>query len=75
VASLVEVPDADTRLLATRDARAVAKVAAARAGIDSFRALGGGREAASALPIREGLGNQVIYLWSNSVGQAQLAWF
>lgn len=42
VVSLVEVLDADTRLLATRDARAQARTEAARAAIASFRALGGG---------------------------------
>jgi NodT family efflux transporter outer membrane factor (OMF) lipoprotein len=42
VASLVETLDADTRLLATRDARAQAQTEAARAAIASFRALGGG---------------------------------
>ncbi|WP_010543603.1 efflux transporter outer membrane subunit [Sphingomonas elodea] len=40
--SLVEVLDADQRLLATRDARAQAETAATRAAIASFRALGGG---------------------------------
>lgn len=40
--SLVEVLDADTRLLAVRDARAQARTEAARAAIRSFQALGGG---------------------------------
>jgi NodT family efflux transporter outer membrane factor (OMF) lipoprotein len=40
--SLVEVLDADARLLALRDARAQARTEAARAAIRSFRALGGG---------------------------------
>ncbi|TDU32575.1 NodT family efflux transporter outer membrane factor (OMF) lipoprotein [Panacagrimonas perspica] len=40
--SLVEVLDADSRLLATRDARARAQTEATRAAIASFRALGGG---------------------------------
>ena len=40
--SLVEVLDADARLLAARDARAQAKTEAARAAIRSFQALGGG---------------------------------
>ena len=40
--SLVEVLDADTRLLAARDARAQARTEAARAAIRSFQALGGG---------------------------------
>jgi outer membrane protein TolC len=40
--SLIEVLDADSRLLATRDARAVAQTEAAHAAIASFRALGGG---------------------------------
>jgi NodT family efflux transporter outer membrane factor (OMF) lipoprotein len=42
VVSLIEVLDADSRLLATRDARAQAQTEAARAGVASFRALGGG---------------------------------
>jgi len=42
VVSLIEVLDADGRLLATRDARAQAQTEAARAAIASFRALGGG---------------------------------
>ena len=42
VVSLIEVLDADSRLLATRDARAQAKTEAARAAISAFRALGGG---------------------------------
>jgi NodT family efflux transporter outer membrane factor (OMF) lipoprotein len=42
VVSLIEVLDADTRLLTTRDARARAQTEAARAAIASFRALGGG---------------------------------
>jgi len=40
--SIIEVLDADTRLLATRDARVRANAAATRAAISSFRALGGG---------------------------------
>jgi len=42
VVSLIEVLDADARLLTTRDARAQAQTEAARAGVASFRALGGG---------------------------------
>jgi NodT family efflux transporter outer membrane factor (OMF) lipoprotein len=42
VVSLIEVLDADSRLLATRDARARAEAQAARAAIASYRALGGG---------------------------------
>jgi NodT family efflux transporter outer membrane factor (OMF) lipoprotein len=45
VVSLVEVLDADTRLLAVRDARAQARTEAARAAVRSFRALGGGWDA------------------------------
>jgi outer membrane protein TolC len=46
VVSLVEVLDADERLLAVRDARVQARTEAARASIRSFQALGGGwREA------------------------------
>ncbi|MBK6656908.1 MAG: efflux transporter outer membrane subunit [Proteobacteria bacterium] len=40
--SLIEVLDADMRLLATRDARAVARTTSARAAVASFKALGGG---------------------------------
>ncbi len=40
--SLIEVLDADTRLFATRDARAQAQTEAARAAVASFRAVGGG---------------------------------
>jgi NodT family efflux transporter outer membrane factor (OMF) lipoprotein len=55
--SLVEVLDADLRLLATRDARAVARTTAARSAVASFKALGGGwdigatAEQASAKPL------------------------
>lgn len=42
VVSLIEVLDADARLLATRDTRAQAQAEAARAAVASFRALGGG---------------------------------
>ena len=42
VVSLIEVLDADSRLLSTRDAEAQARTAAAKAAIASFRALGGG---------------------------------
>jgi NodT family efflux transporter outer membrane factor (OMF) lipoprotein len=48
VVSLIEVLDADTRLLTTRDARARAQTEAARAAIASYRALGGGWNAAGA---------------------------
>ena len=40
--SLIEVLDADIRLLATRDARALARMESARAAVASFKALGGG---------------------------------
>jgi NodT family efflux transporter outer membrane factor (OMF) lipoprotein len=43
--SLIEVLDADARLLAVRDARAQADTEAARAAVRSFRALGGGWDA------------------------------
>jgi outer membrane protein TolC len=43
--SLIEVLDADTRLLDTRDARAQVQTEAVRAAIASFRALGGGWDA------------------------------
>ncbi|WP_242129092.1 efflux transporter outer membrane subunit [Sphingobium sp. Sx8-8] len=42
VVSLIEVLDADRRLLDTRDARAQAQSEAARAAVASYRALGGG---------------------------------
>lgn len=42
IVSLIEVLDADARLLQTRDQRAQAQTEAARASIASFRALGGG---------------------------------
>jgi len=45
VVSLIEVLDADSRLLATRDARAQAQTETARAAVASFRALGGGWQA------------------------------
>uniref|UniRef100_B0T948 RND efflux system, outer membrane lipoprotein, NodT family n=1 Tax=Caulobacter sp. (strain K31) TaxID=366602 RepID=B0T948_CAUSK len=49
VVSLIEVLDADNRLLATRDARAQAQTESARAAIASFRALGGGWDAQAAV--------------------------
>ncbi|MET0238896.1 MAG: efflux transporter outer membrane subunit [Sphingobium sp.] len=49
VVSLVEVLDADRRLLDTRDARAQARSEAARAAIASYRALGGGWQAPAEL--------------------------
>ncbi len=52
VVSLIEVLDADRRLLDTRNARAEARTQAARAAIASFRALGGGWNTASALADR-----------------------
>jgi outer membrane protein TolC len=45
--SLIEVLDADARLLAARDARAQADTEAARAAVRSFRALGGGWKGAA----------------------------
>ena len=42
IVSLIEVLDADSRLLQTRDAQAQAQTEVARAAISSFRALGGG---------------------------------
>ena len=45
VVSLIEVLDADTRLLATRDALAQARTETARAAVASFRSLGGGWDA------------------------------
>jgi NodT family efflux transporter outer membrane factor (OMF) lipoprotein len=46
--SLLDVLDADQRLLASRDAEIQSKAAAARAAIASFRALGGGWDASIA---------------------------
>lgn len=46
VVSLIEVLDADGRLLAQRDATAVAQMEASRAAVASFKALGGGWDAA-----------------------------
>jgi len=48
VVSLIEVLDADGRLLTTRDARAQAQTQAARAAVASFRALGGGWDSSRA---------------------------
>ena len=48
VSSLLDVLDADQRLLASRDAEIQSKAAAARAAIASFRALGGGWDASNA---------------------------
>jgi len=48
VVSLIEVLDADSNLLQVRDAKAQAQTEAARAAVASFRALGGGWEAANA---------------------------
>jgi outer membrane protein TolC len=45
VVSLIEVLDADSKLLQARDAKAQAQTEAARAAIASFRALGGGWDA------------------------------
>ena len=48
VSSLLEVLDADRRLLENRDAEIQARSAAARAAVASFRALGGGWDAPAA---------------------------
>ncbi|USI73452.1 efflux transporter outer membrane subunit [Sphingomonas morindae] len=48
VVSLIEVLDADTRLLETRDALVQARTESARAAVASFRALGGGWNAGPA---------------------------
>jgi outer membrane protein TolC len=45
VSTMLDVLDADRRLLETRDAEIQAKAAAARAAVASFRALGGGWDA------------------------------
>ena len=49
VSSLLDVLDADRRLLENRDAQAVSRAGAARAAIASFRALGGGWNPAAPL--------------------------
>jgi NodT family efflux transporter outer membrane factor (OMF) lipoprotein len=50
VVSLIEVLDADTRLLETRDALAQARTESARAAVASFRSLGGGWSADRTVP-------------------------
>lgn len=55
VVSLIEVLDADSNLLATRDAKAQAQTEAARAAIASFRALGGGWDAATVTATNSGV--------------------
>jgi NodT family efflux transporter outer membrane factor (OMF) lipoprotein len=50
VVSLIEVLDADTRLLETRDALAQARTDSARAAVASFRALGGGWNSGASAP-------------------------
>jgi NodT family efflux transporter outer membrane factor (OMF) lipoprotein len=52
VSSLLDVLDADRRLLENRDAEIQAKTAAARSAIASFRALGGGWDAEAPLAAR-----------------------
>lgn len=52
VVSLIEVLDADDRLLATQDARAQAQTSSARAAVASFKALGGGWNAPEAEPVK-----------------------
>lgn len=47
IVSLIEVLDADSRLLSTRDARIRARAGTAQAAIASFRALGGGWDVGS----------------------------
>ena len=51
VSILLDVLDADRRLLENRDAEVQAKTAAARAAVASFRALGGGRDAEAPLAV------------------------
>lgn len=53
VVSLIEVLDADSRLLATQDSRAQAQTEAARAAVASFRALGGGWDSERQLASRD----------------------
>lgn len=52
VSSLLEVLDADRRLLENRDAEIQARTAAARSAVASFRALGGGWDAEAPLAAR-----------------------
>ena len=49
VSSLLDVLDADRRLLENRDAEIQARAGAARAAVASFRALGGGWDAPAAV--------------------------
>lgn len=51
VVSLIEVLDADSALLRTRDASVLARTEAARAAIASYRALGGGWERPAAVAV------------------------
>lgn len=53
VVSLIEVLDADRRLLDARDAQAQAQADAARAAVASYRALGGGWQAPAVLAARQ----------------------
>jgi len=59
VVSLIEVLDADRRLLDVRDARAQAQADAARAAVASFRALGGGWQAPAALTTQGAAGSKL----------------
>jgi NodT family efflux transporter outer membrane factor (OMF) lipoprotein len=52
VSSLLDVLDADRRLLENRDAEIQAKTAAARSAVASFRALGGGWDAEAPLAVQ-----------------------
>jgi len=52
VVSLIEVLDADTRLLETRDALAQARTETARAAVASFRSLGGGWRSDAPVPAK-----------------------
>lgn len=65
VVSLVEVLDADRRLLDTRDAHAQARSETARAAIASYRALGGGWQAPAALVAQAGLAPSTAVAHSN----------
>jgi NodT family efflux transporter outer membrane factor (OMF) lipoprotein len=65
VSSLLEVLDADRRLLENRDAGIQARAAAARAAIAAFRALGGGWEA-PARPVSAGSRPSRLARWPPS---------
>lgn len=68
--SLIEVIDADTRLLNTRDARAQARTQTARAAVASFRSLGGGWS--SAVPIEASVAQLAVTRAGTEVAEGVL---